>query len=136
MGFVPPAEGAENAIDLSRKSLSVQKLKPGKRKRHCPVACSGSDGDSSDENCDHFADKNDVFAEKTEKTSFLEFSLDDDADLFEPLKLTEEQLEQRAGNGKHAECFSVYEYKNTAVLSLSVAISLAPKLSYGNAKYR
>ena len=86
-----------------------------KRKKRSSHSGSGSDDQDRSDNSD-VPDKDDAFAEPPEKPAYLEFSLDADADLFESLKLTEEQIQRRAATGQYAKYFSVYEYRKEGKL--------------------
>ena len=98
------------------KERSVR-ARPQKKKRKKRSSHSGSGSDDQDRS-DHsdVPDKDDAFAEPPEKPAYLEFSLDADADLFESLKLTEEQIQRRAATGQYAKYFSVYEYRKEGKL--------------------
>ena len=114
-GFCPACCGC-GIRDRFVKERSVQAHAQKKKRKKRPSA-SGSGLDDQD-GFDHSdeAEKDDVFAEPSEKPAYLEFSLDDDADLFESLKLTEEQIQRRAATGQYAKYFSVYEYRKEGKL--------------------
>ena len=86
-----------------------------KRKERPSASASGLDDEGGSDHRGE-ADKGDAFAEPSEKPAYLEFSLDDDANLFESLKLTEEQIQRRAATGQYAKYFSVYEYRKEGKL--------------------
>ena len=65
-------------------------------------------------------DKDDALTEPSEKPAYLEFSLDDDADLFESLKLTEE-IQPRAATGQYVKYFSMHEYPKEGKLAAVLA---------------
>jgi hypothetical protein len=94
---------------VKESSIRVRPHKKKRKKRQGAPGSGSDDADQSDEG--NRIDQDDVFALPAEKPACLEFSLDGDADLFEPLKLTNEQIQQRAACGQYAQYFSVFEYR-------------------------
>ena len=95
------------------KECSVQAHSQTKKRKKRPSASdSGSDDQDRPDHGDE-ADKDDVFAESSEKPAMAQHILNFlwMMMLFESLKLIEEQIQRRAATGQYV---SVYEYRKEA----------------------